>query len=152
MARGAGAAGRSAGGRLWASKRRLLQPPSCTASGGPDFRGVYSTQRAWALTTTVVFAMVIKSLKLPQCSAYCDLLSCTINPVWFDCASGEHDRCRPYPITPQSPGLMRHISSVRSPWSSSPPCSSFRYLACLTLPSGPHAVECCSEVRMRMLF
>ena len=26
--------------RLWASKRRLLQPPSCTASGGPDFRGV----------------------------------------------------------------------------------------------------------------
>ena len=31
--------------RLWASKRRLLQPPSCTASGGPDFRGVYSTQR-----------------------------------------------------------------------------------------------------------
>ena len=55
MARGAGAAeggARVAGtrtrprgspgqhARLWASKRRLLQPPSCTASGGPDFRGV----------------------------------------------------------------------------------------------------------------
>ena len=54
MARGAGAAeggARVAGtrtrprgspgqhARLWASKRRLLQPPSCTASGGPDFRG-----------------------------------------------------------------------------------------------------------------
>ena len=25
--------------RLWASKRRLLLPPFCTASGGPDFRG-----------------------------------------------------------------------------------------------------------------
>ena len=51
MARGAGAAeggARVAGTRtrpwgspwqhasLWASKRRLLQPPSCTASGGPD--------------------------------------------------------------------------------------------------------------------
>ena len=34
--------GRSPGqhARPWASKRRLLQPPSCTASGGPDFRGV----------------------------------------------------------------------------------------------------------------
>ena len=29
---------------LWASKRLLLQPPSCTASGGPDFR-VFTTQR-----------------------------------------------------------------------------------------------------------